>query len=1239
MSAHLRGAPRRIARTIQTRPDLWVGFFTLGLVVTVFWLTPLHILSLDRVVFDRLAGSFACGAFSCALFVFVHLLLRRMPPGPARALRLGWLALLPLGALGLIRAYFPPAGLSTSWILQALLLASLGWALLFALLAPALGLLRWREVGGAARELLREWGGVFFYVLVGGYLISVVRVYSPQVYDPLLFKMDASLGWRGVEAIAAWNLDNPLARLVTRYSYPLLGFFLAAVGAGLHLAGARAALRRYFCAIVFIPLFGVTCYWVLPAVGPWYIYRELLQPGAETDATAQALRASILAGPDIVGFRLDVARNVMPSLHTTFALVALAAAWRHRRRFFFVWLPLGFLQIATTLTHGVHYVVDLFAAVPLAVLCWALAEAAARRFPPAGSTPLPALHEPRRGPLLLAASLLVSVGALVLWGWLAPIPPALAWSLTFLSVVPPAAAAYRVFSPSDPAPAVGAHFVCARTPAFAPGALLAGSVFCTGGTALILEQVAEKYLSTLLGSSRPAATLVLVVYFTGLALGAALCPKKSAGAARRLAGLELFVAAWCALLALGFFALERPLGEWLAAGDGSAGTLAVARAAIAVLWLLPPTMAMGAQLPTLAALLRGSPAIAGLSLPRLYALNLAGAAVFCFAAPPLLFQLVGANGALWFCAAVGGFVGLALWSGLPRDTTPEPPPAPAPSAIGHWSLGIGHSRALPRALPLAAAFLAGAGFFALEIVWFHLISAVCGASTYSFSLLLGLILLGLALAGRRASRPDSPALPALLASLALVLALSNALWPWLGHALYEVNSVLGLESFWAGELLKTLGVGVLVLPPAMLLGQVFPRLLRDHAPDGAHTGRLALANTLGCVSGALLTGLVFIPRLGAEHTLLGAGLLAAILALVGWRGLPRAARALAAAGALLPLLLPAWDRFALTRGHGVYLGPGLPADARLVWFEEDFHAGFVTVAARTDRSGRTVKTLLQNGKFDADDGGEVAAQVGFGLVAALHAPAPGRALVIGAGSGQTASVLARLGFAQVDIAELSPAHLAAAREEFSHINADLFTRPNVAVFLEDGRNLLLRSRRPYDVIQIEITSLWFAGATNLYSREFYALARSRLAPGGSVVQWVQLHHLSAREIATVLATARAEFPHVSLWRVGHQACLVASVEPPRANVALWQRWLADPALAAERRTSGLISAQALGEHELLTPPQLDALLKRHAGAYGLNTDRNRWLEFHSPKYYLAPRDFRSANLRWIQSATERAPEP
>lgn len=1211
---------RSVFRPLSRRPDLWIGFVTLAIVVPVYSFTSLSFRTLDRVLLSHLSDSFGVGMISVFVAVFVQLLLRNAPPAIARALRLGWLVLVVATTLGVLFTFANPARTTTNWILQSLVLAVLSWSVVLAALLTACGLVRGRDLVDALRDIGRHWGGIVFYLATGGYLLTIVRFFSPEVFDPLLFKMDASLGPLFVSYIKRWSDAHPVVRFLTEYTYPLLGFFIAAVGARLHLAGAITPLRRYLTAVVFVAFLGPVFYWALPAVGPFFAWPELFPKAAPPPDVL----SHVFTGPSTIPFRSNVLRNVFPSLHTTFTLVALAALW-HRRREVLLWLPLAFSQIITTLTLGVHYAVDLIAAVPLAVLAWSLAEAATRRFPPVGATPLPALPDQHRRTLHLAAAFAASVAALIFWAFAAPISPLLAWPLTLI-VIAPAFAAFRLFRVA-PATAIPAPIAPPRTSNSAlanPARLLAGAVFCTGGTALILEQVAEKYLSTLVGASRPAATLVLVVYFVGLALGAALCPKNPAGAGRRLAALELFVAAWCALLALAFFSVDRALGEWLAAHDSSAFTLNAARVAVAALWLLPPTIAMGAQLPTLAAALRGSPELAHVSLPRLYALNLAGACCFCFAAPVLLFNAIGANGALWFTAGLATLVGLALWSGLPRTTAiaSVPSPAAAPS--------LSLSPSLPSSLSLS--FASGFAFFALEVVWFHLISAVCGASTYTFSLLLGVILLALALAARRSARAELPSLASTFAALAIVLALSNAAWPWAGRALAAANSILALDWFWAGELLKTLVVAALVLPPAILLGQIFPRLLRDASADGALVGRLSFANILGCVTGALVTGFIFIPQLGAERTLFAAALLAAGAAFAQFRALPRRAFALAATGVALALFLPAWNRLELTRGYGVYLSPGLPDHAQLAWFREDFTAGLVTVATQTDAQGRITKTLLQNGKFDANDAGEVPAQISFGLLAALHAPRTDRALVIGSGSGQTAAIVAQLGFVHVDIAELSPAHLAAARHEFPHLHHGVFDRPNVTVHVEDGRNLLLRTRTPYDVIQIEITSLWFAGATNLYSREFYALARSRLASGGPLVQWIQLHHLAPREIATILATARAEFPHVAVWRAGAQACIVATSEPPRLNRTVWQRWISDPVLATARDATGIVSPETLAPAELLPPPRLDALLARHRGAYGLNTDRNRWIEFQSPKFYLSRFDHRTANLRWLASA-------
>ena len=58
-------------------------------------------------------------------------------------------------------------------------------------------------------------------------------------------------------------------------------------------------------------------------------------------------------------------------------------------------------------------------------------------------------------------------------------------------------------------------------------------------------------------------------------------------------------------------------------------------------------------------------------------------------------------------------------------------------------------------------------------------------------------------------------------------------------------------------------------------------------------------------------------------------------------------------------------------------------------------------------AGKAFLTLRTNGKFQGNDTGEVAAQLGFALDALLHASGRERALIIGFGTGTTTSVIER----------------------------------------------------------------------------------------------------------------------------------------------------------------------------------------------------------------------------------------
>ena len=133
---------------------------------------------------------------------------------------------------------------------------------------------------------------------------------------------------------------------------------------------------------------------------------------------------------------------------------------------------------------------------------------------------------------------------------------------------------------------------------------------------------------------------------------------------------------------------------------------------------------------------------------------------------------------------------------------------------------------------------------------------------------------------------------------------------------------------------------------------------------------------------------------------------------------------------------------------------------------------------------------------------------------------------------------------------------------FAHANHHALDDPRVHVLLQDGRNVLLVGSDKYDVITVELSSIWFAGAANLYNREFYQIAKKRLTEGGILQQWVQLHHTTPREIAGILATLRLEFPHLAFFVTEHQGHVVASQEPLVTRMAHLEELEAIPRVRA-----------------------------------------------------------------------------
>ena len=81
---------------------------------------------------------------------------------------------------------------------------------------------------------------------------------------------------------------------------------------------------------------------------------------------------------------------------------------------------------------------------------------------------------------------------------------------------------------------------------------------------------------------------------------------------------------------------------------------------------------------------------------------------------------------------------------------------------------------------------------------------------------------------------------------------------------------------------------------------------------------------------------------------------------------------LAGVAAFAAVLGPRWDLARLTNGANVYFTHGPPPDD-ILFVREDVHGGVTTVARRDG-----LLTLYTNGKFQGDDGAEMAAQRRFG---------------------------------------------------------------------------------------------------------------------------------------------------------------------------------------------------------------------------------------------------------------------
>jgi spermidine synthase len=750
--------------------------------------------------------------------------------------------------------------------------------------------------------------------------------------------------------------------------------------------------------------------------------------------------------------------------------------------------------------------------------------------------------------------------------------------------------------------------------------VLALAFVLTGAAALVIEQSLERLLSTVVGASADAGAIVLAIYFLGLALGAlgyVLVRGRIRSGAVVYGVLEAFIGVYALALGAFFPQLQAWSSQLIHHGGESATLVFVLRLLVAAMWILPPTMAMGGSFPAIVDAVSGSRARSQSLIRVFYALNVVGALLGSLGSAYLAFPAIGVRNTLIAVAVGEMLVAIGVVAMFSRHVSRH-------SSL-HSSASDSQVDAQPGVLRdvravfadptrrswLLLGFVSGFAVFSFEVLWLHLSGVVFGMSAYTFASLISTVLLGLVIGGVAAGmlrmRPGMSTVGIAIVVGCALLALTYPFWDTAPLWLLRHGDT---TTFAGGELVRLRYMLLLVAVPAVGLGLVYPVLLRmspaPHRPDVA-IAALGMANGVGSLSGALITGFLLIGGIGSEeaYRLLMLALVA-IPAGIALRRLRQEVPVVAAALviAVATTLSPLWNRLTLTLGSNVYFRQGfVTPSSELLFWHEDNTGGITTVV-----TSRGTRTLLTNGKFQGNDAGEMVDQAAFATLPSLMTKGRERALVIGLGTGHSTAVIHSFGFGEVDVVEIARG-MPEAAAAFSHINGDVLSQPNVRLWPEDGRNMLLRTDRRYDVISMEISSVWFAGSASLYAEEFYRLARAHLKPGGVMQQWIQLHHIGPLEVLSAAASMRAAFPHVSLWVVGNQGLLIGGEQAPQVDLSLLSQ-------ATQAHLIALLGERAarLPVSRFLELADIDraiATLKPVA-----SNDANRYLEYATPRYNL-----------------------
>jgi spermidine synthase len=768
----------------------------------------------------------------------------------------------------------------------------------------------------------------------------------------------------------------------------------------------------------------------------------------------------------------------------------------------------------------------------------------------------------------------------------------------------------------------------------------------SGCAALIYEVVWLQLLQLVIGLTAVSLGILLGTFMGGMCLGSLLLPRLISPQRHPLrvyALIELGIG----LVGIAVLFAVPYLGQIYAAKAGHGFPSILLRSVLAAVCLLPPTLLMGATLPAIARWVETTPR--GVSwLGFFYGGNIAGAVFGCLLAGFYLLRVHNMAVATYVAATIN-FVLALIAFGLSSFTSHRPAalePAAGPTRLVRGAGAV-----------YVAIALSGLGALGAEVVWTRLLSLMFGATTYTFSIILAVFLVGLGIgssAGSYMARSTRrPRFALGLCQMLLVLASA-----WTAGMITEslpywpVNPTLATSPWYTFQM-DIARCFWAILPAAILWGASFPLALAAVASGKEDAGKLVggvyAANTVGAILGALAFSLLVVPLVGSQwaqrllivvpavsallmlipvlreapaasaatapvlRPALGFGRSLAIIALVGVTGL------LAWRVAVLPWGVVAFGRFVATYANR--LAPGIVAekDVPAGGGNPDIFCTYVgeglngTVAVTKWKSG--ARMFHSAGKVQASsEPQDMRLQRLLGHISALAHKKPESVLVVACGAGVTAGTfVTHPDVKRIVICDIEPLVPRVVAPMFEYENHAVLKDPRTEVVLDDGRHYIRTTKEKFDIITSDPIDPWVKGCAALNTVDYYQMCKDHLKPGGVMSLWIPLYESNSQTIKSVLATFFKVFPKGVLWSnesqgSGYDAVLFGQAEGTEINLDELQQRLDRPDHAAVKQSLAQVEFFTAADMLATYAGQARDLQEWMADAQ-INTDQNLRLQY------------------------------